>query len=169
MPTSPAGRGNNRACGHTRSGFTLIELLVVVTILSILSLGVGLTASGAFGQRADPAALLSEAVERARDRAVLGQGLTGLVPRGDGWQLRLRDAAGVWQDMGPVAHPRGLAVRWQIDGRAALPGFSPSGTDQPPPILFAPDGDSTPFAAALVSDRGRQDCAAPRAGGLTCD
>lgn len=168
MPTSQAGRRTNPAPGRATAGFTLIELLVVVAIVSILSVGVGLTAGGAFRAGTDPAAQLAATVERARDRALLGQRLIGIEPRADGWQLRQRDAQGLWQDLGAAERTRGLTVGWQIAGRAAPARLTPPGTGQPPPILFAPDGGSTPFTAVLVTGAGRRACAAPAAGALTC-
>ena len=72
----------------------------------------------------------------------------------------------MWGTM-PVDHSSSFAA--QALGNSPRNGTrSPPGTGQPPPILFAPDGGSTPFTAVLVTGAGRRACAAPAAGALTC-
>ncbi len=161
MPTSRAGRATRRP------GFTLIELLVVITLLAILSLGVGLTAGGAFrGHGSTLANRLQAAVAQARDGAILGRVTTGLRPGAQGWALMRRDGVGGWQVQdAPVRDPAAVLV-WQIGGRAFLPTQAePAG----PPILFHPDGTATGFSLVIGRGSRRQGCTLDATESLSCD
>lgn len=143
--------------------------MVVVSLIAILSLAVGLTAGGAFGPRGVAAGeRLVQADARARDAALLGRTLTGLVPRGDGWLL-VRRAGDLWQREGAALRLTGATLVWEIDGHAYLPGLLDPGAGAAPPVQFAPDGGSTPFAVTLVQGRDRRLCRAAFGEALACE
>jgi prepilin-type N-terminal cleavage/methylation domain-containing protein len=161
MPTSPAGKANNRP-GRVASarGFTLIELLVVVTILSILALGVGFGAGGGFARTTNtPRAVadrLAEAMTRARDAALLGRASVGVVPRRDGWLLATRDADGAWQTVAAPVAASGVTLIWQVAGAAYNPSLAVPLAEATPPVLFLPDGRSTAFDVIVVGGGGQR-------------
>ena len=165
MLTSPRGKANR----PTRTaGFTLIELLVVVSILSILSLGVGLTAGGGFSRNSDSAAAIAErfsqTVAQARDAAIMGRDAVGLRPQVDGWALLRRDLDGVWQGFAaPEVVARGM-VSWRIDGRGFLPRLASLRAGEMPPVIFLPDGRNTAVSVVI----GDQQCDLDGTGVVTC-
>jgi len=167
MPTLPVGKASNRP---PLRGFTLIELLVVVSILAVLSLGVGLSAGGVFARPAGAGGeRLESALARARDAALLGRQRLGLHPRADGWLLVLRDGAGLWQPEGAALSLPDAALGWTIAGRPHLPGLNDPRPQDAPPVQFGADGGSTPFTLSLQHGAVRLTCRAPAGGGLRCD
>lgn len=141
-----------------QAGFTLVELLVVVSILSVLALGGTLAAGGGFARFSDSprrmADRFAQAMNDARDRAVLGRRVVGVHPRPDGWLIVEPAGEGRWQ---PAARAvSGLAtgaasgLRWQIAGQPVLPGAR-ADLSAPPLIRLLPDGRSTVFSAAFGS------------------
>lgn len=142
----------------------------MVAIIAILSMGVGLSAGGLFAPRGGASASerLAGGVARARDAALLGRTVTGIYPREDGWIAGRRVGDG-WQREGAALRLRGARLAWQVDGVPYLPGIVEPGPTEAPPIQFAPDGTSTPFALTLLSGSSRRDCRAPAGEALTCE
>ncbi|WP_220443902.1 type II secretion system protein [Pararhodobacter zhoushanensis] len=169
MRISPAGRANRRR--RSASGFTLIELLVVITIIAILAVGTGLSAGGVFARPSgvSDAARLEQGIERARDAALLGRTVTGIYPRADGWVLAKLDSAGTWERIGAPLVLRGAALSWQVGGQPYMPGLNAPRAQDAPPIRFASDGRSTPFAMSVLGSATRRSCSAPNGEALQCD
>lgn len=168
MPISPRGKANKRPGS---SGFTLIELLVVVTIISILSLGVGLGMGGVFSRGSDsPQAVadrFSDAMAQARDAALMGRAPVGMRLQRDGWALVRREAEGNWQSFVPPVAVARAGLLWVVDGRSYAPrlGGSP---EQTPPLIFLPDGRSTAIMLVVTESENRVTCAANGWGEVAC-
>jgi len=170
MPISPAGNPNKR-CGS--AGFTLIELLVVVSIVSILALGVGLGSGGVFVRNSDSprsvADRLADAVQSARDAALLGRAAIGFLPQTDGWLAVERDLEGDWRHLGPRSMTGRTTLRWQIDGRPFTPRLNILNAASPPPVMFLADGQSTAFGVTIGRVGDRITCATDGWGPFLCE
>ena len=144
--------------------------MVVITIIAILALGAGLSAGGLFARPSgvSGAARLVQGIDRARDAALLGRRATGIYPRADGWVLARRDGDGGWERIGAPLILRGAALSWQVGGRPFLSALNPPGPQDAPPVRFAPDGRSTPFAISLTDGALRLSCAAATGEALQC-
>lgn len=149
---------------------TLIELMVVVTILAILTTGVGLSAGGLFSRPGGVSAAerLEQADRRARDLALLSRGVTGLYPRESGWVLARQDVAGQWLPEGAPLRIAGASILWSVDGARYLPRVADPAPGDAPPIQIAADGGSTPFALDLVIRGESLRCTAGLGGSLRC-
>ena len=169
MLTSRLGKANKRAAA---AGFTLIELLVVVTIVAILSLGVGLSVGGTFARPSDSPAAIAErftqAITQARDRALMGRVAVGFRPLSGGWQRERVDAEGVWQTLGAPDAVEQASLSWLVDTRSYLPGFGTLPRTTPPPVLFLPDGRNPVVSVTISAQSARVVCDVDGWGGVEC-
>lgn len=111
------------------AGFTLVELMIVVTVLSLLTLTVGLGVNRPRNETAQDWSRFKAVHDRMREQAVLGREVLGLAVSADGYQ-RLRRAGGHWQEIGaPVRWRSAVTVQQPFDRRA--------------PLVFGPGGQGT--------------------------
>lgn len=169
MPISPRGRANKRPGA---AGFTLIELLVVVTLIAILSVGVGLGTGGVFSRASDsPSAVaqrFSDAMTQARDAAILGRAPVGLRVQQHGWVLERRSAEGEWHASVPPVSSARADLFWVIDGRSYRPPIGAPSPGQAPPVVFLPDGRNSVVSLEITSRNDRVRCEADGWGAVAC-
>jgi len=127
-----------RIAAVRNAGFTLIELMIVVTVLSVLTLSVGLGVTRPRSPNAQDWARFQAAHAQLRDQAILSGEVLGLALDGGGFQ-RL-----AWRDGGWVQ--AGQALRW----RDAVQVIAPQ--DGRGPVLVTPGGRGT--ALRLRFERG---------------
>lgn len=174
-PISPVGKvskhrpkdpGNPALPATAQAGFTLVELLVVISVLAIVSLGVGLSTGGAFGRNSagSIADELTQNITQTRQQAVLGRVVLGLQPQRNGWQVMQRRGQGDWQALPGGQAEHSAVLSWQINGARFVPGAQQA----TPPILFAPDGRMTPLSLRIAQGGRQVGCAGDGAGSFAC-
>lgn len=148
------------------SGFTLIELIIVVTVLSILTISVGLSMS--FGrvtrQASDDAKHFQTYFQRLQSNAINRQKPEGLMISAIGWRVAEFDSVKqVWDMDGPE-------IRWRggVDFRkTSVRGYI--GAFQVPDIIFLPDGRSTAFELRFINNETSSFCTNDGWTGVLCE
>ena len=149
------------------AGFTLIELAVVVTILAILSVGIGASMSFArlTPQADDDLILFEERLAQLQAQAVYKQTPQGLRITNTGWQIQRFDpTAHTWDKGGRVTRWKN-AVFFQKSPLAKRGG----NRRQSPDIVLLPDGRSTPFEITFTHNSTSIQCRNDGWTGLRCD
>ncbi len=136
------------------AGFTLIELMMVVTILSLLTLSVGLGLNRPRGDRAQDWARFAVIYDQIRAQAILSGEYLGLAVDTGGHQ-RMRREAGTWV-------PEGTRSAWR--GGVAL--IAPR--DSWSPLIFAPGGQATAVMLRFDGDGGTRLCRTDGWNAVTC-
>lgn len=147
------------------AGFTLIELLIVVTVLSILTISVGLSMS--FGrverQAMDDAKNFQVHFARLQASAIHKQKPHGIKISSTGWRVvQFDNVLRKWK-------AAGREIRWRgsVDFRkTGVTGFS--GTAFIPDVVFLPDGRSTAFNIRFVYKETFSICANDGWTGVLC-
>lgn len=143
------------------AGVTLIELLVVVAVLSVLAVGVTLTAlRGQANAGVADARSFARAYDMARHLAVHGRQSQGLHITSTDWQPMRRTDQG-WVPAAPARPWRGRAI---LSGRGGAldPGM--------PDIVVLATGQSSAFDLVFSARGGRAGprCASDGWAGLAC-
>jgi type II secretion system protein H len=148
------------------SGFTLIELVIVVTVLSILTISVGLSMS--FGrverQAADDAKQFQTYFERLKSNAINRQKVQGLVVSAIGWRIVEFDSQKQMWNM------EGHDIRWRggADFRKKTSGIF-TGVGRVPDVIILPDGRSTAFDIRFINNETTSYCTNDGWTGVLCE
>lgn len=148
------------------AGFTLIELVIVVTVLSILTVSVGLSMSFGRPERraSDDAHRLQDSFTRLQQGAIYSRVRRGLMISNRGWKVAQFDpASGIWNTEGYVQRWLG-AASFRVLERAF-----PLGPGGAPDVVFLPDGHSTAFEITLSYGESFTLCKNDGWTGLICD
>lgn len=143
------------------AGVTLIELLVVVAVLSVLAVGVSLTAGRAGSAGQTDAASFQDQFNAAQSMAVHSGQTYGLTLSAKGRRMERR-LAGTWQQLGPER-------RWQ--GRVGYSLRGPQPSQLAPDILFLTNGQTSAFDITFSGQPGGTTirCRSDGWTGLECD
>lgn len=148
------------ACPRRDAGFTLIELTVVVAVLSVLAVGVGLSAtrSGTSAAATD-AQRFERYMRTARAQAIQGRQTLGLFMAGDGYVPATKAVDG-WDK-------RAEPTRWRAPATFQRKG--PGRAPDTPHIVILPDGRMTPFTLSFArTGNSRATCSSDGTAGMTC-
>ena len=146
------------------AGFTLIELMIVVTVLSILTVSVGLSMSFGRVERrvSDDAQRLQRYVTKLQENAIYSRRPRGLMLSARGWRVaQFNPQTRVWDT-------EGYGQDWQGAASVRL-GYRSFGVARLPDVVFLPDGRSTPFEITLSYGGSFSTCKNDGWTGLICD
>lgn len=147
------------ADGHRDAGFTLIELLVVVAIMSVLAVGVSITAirSGNSAGTSDMAWFQNQ-FERHQALAIVSGQSYGLFVHPNELRIAQNQSDG-WA-------AQGSARRWR--GRVTLVNKNTKRDFGDPDVVVLASGQSSAFSITFGSSQTRT-CRSDGWTGLTCD
>lgn len=165
LTSAPGSSAPARAQAGPQAGLTLIEVLVVIGLMGLMTAIVVLTVPPRAGEAELAARAFSREVASLADQAVvrgrtvgLGEAEGGLsaYAYADGWapSRALAGGEGLRTALTPADEvlppdpvPTGTLLVYRPPGEEAAPEVPP------PPVLFAPTGEVTPFAARFEGDR----------------
>ena len=133
-----------------KSGFTLIELLVVLTIIGVLAGLTVLTLGGGEARRLqEEAARICTVLKAAEDEATFRNLKIGLTLAPDAYSFMFYDEAKKqWQPLNQGAFRQHKLEKMTLE----IPRMR-TRDDAPPPVIFYPHGEKTPFAFKLSAER----------------
>lgn len=143
------------------AGFTLIELTVVVAVLSVLAIGVGLSATRSTQSAAggDPQRF-ERYMQTARARAIQGRQTLGLFMTGSGY-TPAEKSADVWEK-------RAQPTRWRAP--ATLQLKTTRRVANTPHIVILPNGRITAFTLSFAPQgSSKAVCSSDGNAEVTCD
>lgn len=147
------------------AGFSLIELTIVVTLLSILTLSVGLSMSlGRSTGSNDDVAVFQKRFDQLRAAAIHTRRPHGLQVTPQGWQVVGFDAqTGAWDFSGrQFDWKRSASFRPRPRGGVTALGRQPD-------VVFLPTGQSSAFEIRFITAQGFHTCQSDGWTGMSCD